>query len=63
MRLAMYMSSTLPDGPVLDPPRTEPGRATVLLAVWREHHIYSLYLLTSCTVHTCTRRHSSNEKC
>ena len=38
MRLAMYVSSTLPDGPVLDPPRMEPGRAAVLLAVWREHH-------------------------
>lgn len=25
MMLAMYVSSILPDGPALDPPRTEPG--------------------------------------
>ena len=48
MRLAMYVSSTLP----VDPPRTEPGRAAVLLAEknnirWNHHSAtYSVCPLT-----------------
>ena len=50
--LAMYVSSTLPDGLILDPPSMEPGTTELLLAAMTNNHTQLYYSCPELSIRT-----------